>query len=171
MKRFAAALPTCGHSRRPDASCAGLGLNACQDDRVAPVIGFVTFVDLDDGPADACGASVSARQRAVLGDGREVVVLDDRGWTWITQSLCSAEVVDPWTDATRKDIEETARVVVGPEEPFGGRSAQDMADDHWRSIAERLHEQGVDVSADELPGLPHKVMLSERLSERIPATN
>ena len=66
-----------------------------------------------------------------------------------------------------EEIEETARVVVGPDEPFDGRSQEDMETDHWASLAEVLRQQGVVVDARELKRLPHEVVLSERLLARL----
>ncbi len=61
----------------------------------------------------------------------------------------------------------TARTVVGPDEPFEGRSSADMAADHWASLAAVLRQQGVVADALELTRLPHDVVLSERLLARL----
>jgi hypothetical protein len=53
--------------------------------------------------------------------------------------------------------------VVGPDEPFDGRSQEDMEGDHWAYLAGILRRQGVAAGADELKGLPHDVVLSEQL--------
>jgi hypothetical protein len=65
------------------------------------------------------------------------------------------------------DVAETARVVVGPDEPFGGRSLDDMETDHWNALAEKLRTQGVVVDASELRQLPHDVWLGDRLLARL----
>lgn len=78
---------------------------------MADVTRLLTFVYIDD--RDARGLSVSALHQAVLDDGRRVVLLDDRGGT-SSKGAAAAPVAD---------IEETARVVVGPDEPFGDRCA------------------------------------------------
>jgi hypothetical protein len=101
--------------------------------------------------------SVSARHEAELVDGRRVLLLDDRGWS------SSANVPDFWAVTSVKDIEETARMVVGPDEPYDGRSQEDMEADHWAFLSEILRRQGVVVDAQELKRLPHDVVLSERL--------
>jgi hypothetical protein len=62
-----------------------------------------------------------------------------------------------------EEIKETSRWVVGPDEPFDGRSQEDMERDHWGYMAEVLRRQGVAVDADELKSLPHDVVLSERV--------
>jgi hypothetical protein len=85
---------------------------------VAPVTRLVTFVELDF--ADARQMSVSARHEAVLVDGRRVLLLDDRGWG-------ASGPPNIWALTTAEDIADTARMVVGPDEPFGGRSHEDEA--------------------------------------------
>ena len=65
-----------------------------------------------------------------------------------------------------EEIEETARSVVGPDEPFGERSQTDMEDDHWAVLADVLRHEGVVADARELKLLPHDVVLSERLLAR-----
>jgi hypothetical protein len=58
-------------------------------------------------------------------------------------------------------------MVVGPDEPFGGRSQEDMEADHWASLAAVIRRQGVDADALELRRLPHDVVLGEQLRARI----
>jgi hypothetical protein len=66
-----------------------------------------------------------------------------------------------------EDIEETARVVVGPDEPADGYSQEEMEAGHWAYMADVLRQQGVVVRSVELKRLPHDVVLSERLLARI----
>jgi hypothetical protein len=128
---------------------------------------LVTLVDLRDN--DLGGQmSFSARHEAALEDGRHLLLLDDRGWSTsllrTTADSDSAEdVPDFWDVTSREDIEETARQVVGPDEPFDGHAQEDMERDHWTYLAGILRQEGVAVDADELKGLPHDVVLSERL--------
>lgn len=117
---------------------------------------LVTYTDLDGGATNAEQLSVSARLEAVLADGRGVVLLDDRGWSTSGPSGIPALT-------STEDIEETARTVVGPDEPFDGMTQEQMAAGHWGYLAGVLREQGVDVPADELARLPHDVVLSARL--------
>ena len=65
------------------------------------------------------------------------------------------------------EIEETARTVVGPDEPFGDHTQADMERDHWAHLAGVLRDQGVAVDGDELRGLPHEVVLDRRLLARL----
>jgi hypothetical protein len=125
------------------------------------VIRIVTLADIQEHP-DARTISVSARQEAVLDDGRRLLLLDDRGWS---SSLggAGADELDIWAGMSEHEIAETTRVVVGPDEPFGGRSQADMETDHWDALAEKLRAHGVAVDASELMELPHDVVLSDRL--------
>jgi hypothetical protein len=138
---------------------------------------LVTLVDVNDENADARQMSVSARHDAVLEDGRRVLLLDDRGWTasalrasWVGDVPdvdVQRERLDSWALTTVEEIEETARVVVGPDEPADGHSQEDMEEDHWAYLAGVLRQQGVVVDSLELKRLPHDVVLSERLLARI----
>lgn len=93
-------------------------------------------------------------------DGRHVLLLDDRGWS-------SSGPTDIWARTSAEDIVNTTRVVVGPDEPFGGRTHEDMEADHWAHLAEVLRQQGVVADALELKRRPHDVVLSERLLGRV----
>ena len=115
---------------------------------MADVTRLLTFVDID--ARDALGLSVSALHQAVLDDGRRVVLLNDRGWT-SSRGAAAAPVAD---------IAETARVVVGPDEPFGDRSRTDMEVLHWEALVLTLREQGVVADVAKLTGVPHDVELS-----------
>lgn len=123
---------------------------------VSVVTRLVTYTDLDVGATSARQLSVSARLEAVLADGRSVVLLDDRGWS-------SSGPTDILGLNQAQDIEETARTVVGPDEPFDGMTHEQMAAGHWGYLAGVLGQYGVDVPAHELERLPHDVVLSERL--------
>jgi hypothetical protein len=128
------------------------------DRHVAPVARLVTFVDVD--VADTRQMSLSARHEAVLVDGRRLLLLDDRGWS-------ASGPPGIWARTSVEDIEDTARVVVGPDEPFGGRSHEDMEADHWAQLTGVLRHQGVVADALDLKRLPHDVVLSERLLARV----
>lgn len=104
--------------------------------------------------------SVSARHEAVLTNGGRVLLLADRGWS-------ASGPPNIWAMTSVEEIADTARMVVGPDEPFGGRSQKNMEEDHWSSLAAVLRHQGVDVDAAELGRLPHDVVLGEQLLARI----
>ena len=143
---------------------------------MALVARLVTLVDIDDDGADTRQMSVSARHEVVLIDGRRILLLDDRGWT--SMPLVAAvespdgearqeDVSDIWRMTSVEDIENTARLVVGPEEPFAGGSQEAADADHWAYLAGVLGREGVMVDAVELKQLPHDVVLSERLLARL----
>jgi hypothetical protein len=66
-----------------------------------------------------------------------------------------------------EEVVDTARMVAGPDVPFGGRSREDMQADHWVLLTEILRPQGVVVDALELKRRPHHVVLSERQLARV----
>jgi hypothetical protein len=132
----------------------------CNDGHVAPVTRLVTFVDVDDYVADARRMSVSARHEAVLANGRRVLLLDDRGWS-------ASGPPNIWAVTSVEEIVDTALMVVGPDEAFGGRSREDMEADHWAQLTEVLRQQGIVLDALELKRRPHDVVLSERLLARV----
>jgi len=119
------------------------------------------------GDEDARRISVTARHEAVLEDGSRLPLLDDRGWTQELRGPGADAIDDLWALTPERDIVETARTVVGPDEPFGGRSQDAMESDHWKALAGILRAQGVVVDAAELRQLPHDVELSDRLRSRL----
>jgi hypothetical protein len=144
---------------------------------VSAVTRLVTFVDLAEGVGDARQMSVSARHEAVLADGRRMLLLDDRGWhSTVRRAYWGGEVpdddsprdqLDSWAMTSVEDIEETTRVVVGPDEPPDGYTQEHMEATHWSYLAGVLREQGVVVDPLDLRRLPHDVVLSERLLARV----
>jgi hypothetical protein len=135
---------------------------------------LVTLVDARDEDGDATQMSFSARHEAVLVDGRRVPLLNDRGWSFSPvypgegiEAASGQDKVALWAMTRVEDIEETARVVVGPDEPFGERSEKEMEADHWAFLAEILGQHGIDVDPIDLMRLPHEVVLSERLLVRL----
>ncbi|MGB3828663.1 MAG: hypothetical protein WA962_07775 [Ornithinimicrobium sp.] len=120
----------------------------------------MTFVEADDSVADPREMSVSARHEGVLDNGGRVLLLDDRGWS-------SSGPPNIWAVTKVEDIAATARMVVGHDGPFDGRSQEDMESDHWASLAGTFQRQGIDVDAVELARLPHDVELGEQLLARI----
>jgi hypothetical protein len=132
------------------------------------------------GPRSCPGQmSVSARHEAVLADGRRLLLLGDRGWSSLPRIFAredggvldrrssQEDVPDIWAMTSVEEIEQTARAVVGPDEPFGERSQEDMEADHWAYLAGVLRQQGIIVDPEELKQLPHDVVLSQRLLARV----
>lgn len=113
---------------------------------------FVSIVEID-GVEAGRNAGLSVLHQAQLDDGRLLVVLDDRGWS--TNQKCSM--------ATASEIRETARMVVGPDEPLHGRSQADAVRGYWLFIQDILARQDVAVPLDELQRLPHDVVFGPKL--------
>jgi hypothetical protein len=144
---------------------------------MSAVTRLVTFVDLADEVGDTRQMAFSARHEAVLLDGWRVLLLDDRGWTWsspITVQVGASDrdstreqPSDIWATTSVEDIEQTARMVVGPDEPSDGFSQEDAEQGHWANLSNVLRHQGVVVDALDLRRLPHDVVLSERLLARL----
>jgi hypothetical protein len=126
----------------------------------AAVVRLVTTVDLDGREPDRSRLSVSARLEAELADGGRVLLLDDRGWG-------SSGPPGLWATTSADAIADTARMVVGPDEPAPGRTQADARSDHWGQLAGELQRHGASVDADQLQRLPHDVVLSERLRARL----
>lgn len=116
------------------------------------VVRLRTFMDVRDDDE----RRLSARHDAVFANGRCVVLLDDRGWGRVI-----------WGHETAEEIARTARVVVGPDEPFEGRTHAEMEASHWEYLARILREKGVEADAAELRALPHDVDLSGRVRARL----
>jgi hypothetical protein len=146
---------------------------------VSAVTRLVTFVDLAEGVGDTRQTSFSARHEAVLLDGRRVLVLDDRGWSWSShiaffeasdasdRNSTREQPPDIWATTSVEDIEQTARMIVGPDEPSDGFSQEDAAQGHWAYLSDVLGQHGVVVDAQVLRRLPHDVVLSDRLLARV----
>jgi hypothetical protein len=141
---------------------------------VTAVERLVTVVDVGDVQADPHTMSVSARHEAVLADGRRVLLLDGRGWTSTLMRMQSPgdgvtreDVTDIWAVTSVEEIEQSARSVVGPDEPFAGYTREELEAGHWEHLSDVLRGQGVVADAAELKQLAHDVVLSEQLLGRI----
>ena len=145
---------------------------------MSAVTRLVTFVDLAEGVGDTRQTSFSARHEAVLLDGRRVLLLDDRGWSSSLHIAFLAgdasdgdsrreQPPDIWAMTSVEDIEQTARMVVGPDEPTNGYSQEDAEQGHWAYLSDVLGQHGVVVDASDLRRLPHDVVLSDRLLARV----
>ena len=122
---------------------------------MSTIIRLVSFADISDPASET--VEVSVLHQAELDNGKLVLLLDDRGWS------SSAR----WSDAQLQDLEETARVVVGPDEPYGAQSREDAENGYWSFIQEVLARQGVEVGVAELRRTRHDVVLSKRLQDRL----
>ena len=106
---------------------------------------------------DPSRVSVSATLSAVLDDGRRLTLLDDRGWG----------STGHWDTTTVEEIEDTARTVVGPDEPVEGQTYDEMAAAHYAYLVAILDRQGVISDTGTLRSIPHDVVLTERLRARV----
>jgi hypothetical protein len=101
-----------------------------------------------------------------------VLLLDDRGWS--ASSLIAwgegevpEERPDSWATMSVEDIQETTRIVVGPDAPFEGSSQEDAEEGHWAYLSDLLRQHGIVMDALDLRRLPHDVVLSQRLLARV----
>jgi hypothetical protein len=85
------------------------------------------------------------REFALLSDGREVTLLDDRGWT----------TTAPLNAISLTHVVRNIYNVVLPDD------AEQTGDEHeWQRFEQRLREGGVEVTADQLQALPYRVLVS-----------
>jgi hypothetical protein len=144
--------------------------------KVAAISRLVTHVDITDRVPDTCQISISARHEAELVDGGRLLLLDDRGWTSLPSisAISKGPGDDSWqrdvaerVELSVEEIERTARVVVGPDEPYEEQSREEAEAAHWAHLAAVLARHGVVVDAEALRSLPHDVVLSGRLLARV----
>lgn len=127
---------------------------------------LVTVVDEDEAGPGSEG--FSAHLFAVLAGGGRVLVLGDRGWAQTTVSAARPPDVAPAAPPLdRQDIEDTARMVVGPDEPPDGEDYEAAEAGYWQYVAGILAGRGVDAPPAQLRTLPHDVELSEALAARV----
>lgn len=118
------------------------------------VPGMAPPVELPDPDHDS-SIGFSALHLAVLDDSRRLTLLSDRGWG----------VSGPpgiWGYTSVEEIEQEARMVVGPDDDDPETPAC-----HWAHLADALREQGVQVDAEQLRELPHHVELSAEIQARL----
>ena len=97
---------------------------------------------------------------ALLADGRRVTLLDDRGWSSAFRGADGSET--HWDHLTAVSIERDVLNVVLPDD------AEETGETHeWAWFAERLRDEGVETTVDELKDLPYEVVLSPRLRARL----
>lgn len=127
-------------------------------DRVGHMAGverLVTVVELDE--RSPSGHSAWTHLYAVADDGRRFLLLDDRGWS------SSAEIAQ----RDLQEIEDTARMVVGPDGPGPGETDEQMQTWYWEWMEHKLRDASISAAADKLSALPHEVEIGERLRQRL----
>ena len=118
---------------------------------------LLTSIDVDSPDP---GMSISALLELECTDGHRVTLLDDRGWSSTGGSR-------DWAFTSLQDLTDTARTVVGPDEPRDGVSYEGEAAVHWGDLAAGARAAGVAVQGPELAGLPHDVHISEEILLRL----
>jgi len=102
------------------------------------------------------GIHFRVEEFAVLADGRRIQLHAERGFTL-------SAGVDSWQHLTLESLEADVRTTVLPD-------AEDTGEDHpWEWLAQLLRAQDIEVSPDELRGLPYAVEFSDRLGGRVRA--
>lgn len=104
---------------------------------------LVTFVELDESHTDRRRLSLSVRHEAVLADETRVPLLDDRGWSMSHGENPVGRLAGRESSRRRRHevlaglsvnvLEETARFVVGPDEPPPAARGR-----RWRNTIGRL---------------------------------
>ncbi|GAA4964982.1 hypothetical protein [Kineococcus glutinatus] len=126
---------------------------------------LITSLDIDEAAGgefnDDRRTSISALHELELADGRRLTLLDDRGWS-------SSGPGSIWAYQSMESLAETARTVVGPDEPPEGRTHEEETALHWAHLADIVQEQGVYIEAGELAALPHDVDVSSAIRARLP---
>ena len=91
------------------------------------------------------GTSCAVRELALLSDGREITLLDGRGWT--TSAPLSALSLD--------HVVRNIYNVLLPDD------AEQTGEEHdWHGFVQRLRDARVAVTSDELRALPYRVIVS-----------
>lgn len=119
---------------------------------------LITVVELDE--RDPSGHSAWAHLYVELSTGERRALAADRGWS------SSAEIAEHGLTI----IENTARMVVGPDGPGPGETDEQMASQYWEWMERKLGDAGIRGEAATLKALPHDVEIGERLSHRLATT-
>lgn len=115
------------------------------------VVSLAAWCDLAAAGERPETTSFCVREIAFLSDGREVTLLDDRGWG------SSAPL-----DAVSADIESAVYTAVLPDD------AEETGNDHeWQIFEDNLREAGIVITQEELKILPYRVILGEHLQSRL----
>jgi len=109
----------------------------------ATVVSLGAWGDLDENAAG--GMSCDVREFALLSDGREITLLDDRGWT----------TTAPPAEISLTHVVRNVYAVVLPDD------AEQTNEEHeWQRFEQRLREAGILITVPELRALPYRVFLT-----------
>jgi hypothetical protein len=123
------------------------------------VVGLGAICDLrpqrfDDGRSQ----SFSVSEFVTLEDGRRVILHDDRGFT-IGVGRASERLDDLRAHETRDSITRNVLLVVLPDDD----ETAEGEDHPWSWLAELARARGLNVSAEDLRGLPYEVVLTDEV--------
>lgn len=119
------------------------------------VVGLGAICDLEQTSADRRTVSFSVSEYALLDDGRRVTIRDGLGFTYGWGP--GVETTSPaWAADTLESITQDVLNIVLPD-------PEDGEDHPWAWLAELARERGIDVTADDLRGLPYEVHLTDRV--------
>ena len=81
--------------------------------------------------------------------------------------LPDPSTLNAWASVTIEELENTSKMVVGPDEEYEEYTQDQMDAFHWATLAKTLHDVGVTITPEELSQLPHDVVLSETIRARL----
>jgi hypothetical protein len=111
---------------------------------------------------DPWAQDFSVHEFATLADGRRVILHKERGFSLRLRSTGGMLCADDGTlPDTRDDITQQVLNVVLPDD-------DEPAEEHpWSWLAELARARGLDVTADDLRGLPYEVVLTDALTRQL----
>jgi len=123
------------------------------------VIGLGAICDLElDAPNNGRDNSFRVSEFALLDSGESIILHADRGYQRWSSSA------DIWAHETVESITRNVLTTVLPDD-------DDTDDEHpWEWLANLAHAHGIDVTADDLRRVPYEVVLTERVTRRLPTT-
>lgn len=130
-------------------------------DAVEPgrVVGLGAICDLGpQHPGGTGSQSFSVSEFATLENGRRVLLHEDRGFTIGWRSTGEPHSGGAPVNETRDTITQTVLTVVLPDD-------DECTEEHpWPWLAELARARGLDVTAEDLRGLPYEVVLTDAVT-------
>jgi hypothetical protein len=123
------------------------------------LIGVGAICDLRPQPLDdSRSMSFAVGEFVALADGRRVILHEERGFTVGLRSTSGTDPGNIQDHETADSIIRNVLNVVLPDD-------DDPAEDHpWSWLAELAQARGLDVTAEDLRGLPYGVILTDRVT-------
>jgi hypothetical protein len=122
------------------------------------VVGLGAICDLHKTSENGRSVSFGVSEFALLDDGRRLRLHNDRGFTigWGSSVSSTSEV---WKSEVKDSIIQDVLNVVLPDDDESG-------EDHpWEWLAGLAQARGINVTADDLRGLPYQVILTNRVNQ------